>query len=174
NASRRHDLVILRVEAEKLPVLSLGDSDSVRAGDAVVAIGHPLGLEDTVSNGLVSAVRHLDPELDVLQISAPIAPGSSGGPLFNDHGDVIGITTAIVQGGQNLNLALPVKYVKALLQNPEPVSVLVFTRAMAALEQKAPRVERHVPRYPLALLTGCGGEHLITITRTLGEAIEVG
>ena len=81
NGDRERDLVLLRVEASRLPSLTLGDSSIMRPGDPVVAIGHPMGLEDTVSNGLVSAVRHIDhaeKELTVLQISAPIAPGSSG------------------------------------------------------------------------------------------------
>ncbi|HEY3664995.1 MAG TPA: trypsin-like peptidase domain-containing protein, partial [Polyangiaceae bacterium] len=101
NANRLHDLVILRVEAHGLPVLPVGNSDAVRPGDSVLAIGHPLGLEDTVSNGLISAVRHVHPGLDVLQVSAPIAPGSSGGPLFNDRGEVIGVATAFMRSGQN-------------------------------------------------------------------------
>src|SRR5579883_1798967 len=95
NGSRKHDLVILRIAAKNLPVLKLGDSDAIRPGDPIVAIGHPLGLEDTVSNGLVSATRTVDDDLKVLQISAPIAPGSSGGPIFNDRGEVIGVATAI-------------------------------------------------------------------------------
>jgi hypothetical protein len=174
NASREHDLVILRVEAEKLPVLTLADSDRVRPGDAVVAIGHPLGFEDTISNGLVSALRHVSEELDVLQISAPIAPGSSGGPLIDEQGRVIGVATAIIQGGQNLNLAVPAKYVSALLTNPEPISMSVFSAAMSSLERKAPRVERHVPRHALTLLKGCSAGNHEAITRSLAAAIEVG
>lgn len=174
NASRQHDLAILRVEAEKLPVLSLGDSERVRPGDPVVAIGHPLGFEDTVSNGLVSALRHVSDELDVLQISAPIAPGSSGGPLFDDQGRVIGVATAIIQGGQNLNLALPAKYVGDLLAHPEPIPMSVFSAAMSALQKSAPRVERHVPRHALAVLKGCNAETHETIARALAAAIEVG
>ena len=104
NGDRQRDLVILRIQAQKLPILALGDSNAIRPGDAVVAIGHPLGLEDTVSNGLVSAIRKVDADMTVLQISAPIAPGSSGGPIFNDHGEVIGVATAIMLGGQNSEL----------------------------------------------------------------------
>jgi len=63
------------------PRLALGDSDQVKAGERVVAIGHPLGLGDTVSDGLVQRHRHLDKDFTVMQISAPIAHGSSGGPL---------------------------------------------------------------------------------------------
>jgi serine protease Do len=174
NASREHDLAILRVETAKLPVLPLGDSERVRPGDPVVAIGHPLGFEDTVSNGLVSALRHVNEQLDVLQISAPIAPGSSGGPLFDDRGRVIGVATAIIQGGQNLNLALPVKYVSALLSHPEPIPMSVFSAAMSALRKGAPRLERHVPRHALTLLKGCSAETHETITRSLAAAIEVG
>ena len=119
NGDRERDLVIMRIEAQKLPVLSLGDSSSIHPGDSVVAIGHPLGLEDTVSNGLVSAIRKLDDDLTVLQISAPIAPGSSGGPIFNDKGEVaIGVATAIMLGGQNINFGVPITYVKELLKRP--------------------------------------------------------
>src|SRR5690606_38774893 len=96
------DLAIIRIHApRKLPLLPLGDSGAVRPGDPVVAIGHPLGLADTVSNGLVSAVRVVDPALTLLQISAPIAPGSSGGPLFNERGEVIGVAAAVATQGQN-------------------------------------------------------------------------
>src|SRR5262249_7963339 len=108
------DLAILKIDATKLPVLTLGDSTRVHAGDPVVAIGHPLGLEDTVSNGLVSAVRVVDEGLTVLQISAPIAPGSSGGPLFNERGEVIGVAAALITEGQNLNFGVPSQYLKQL------------------------------------------------------------
>src|SRR6201999_60661 len=98
----------------------LGDSDKTRPGDSVVAIGNPLGLENTVSNGLISARRKFDEGVEVLQISAPIAPGSSGGPIFNDHGEVIGIATAILEEGQNLNFGMPVAYLAPMLKAPEP------------------------------------------------------
>src|SRR5665811_1225006 len=111
-------------------------SDAVRAGDSVLAIGHPLGLEDTVSNGLISAVRHVHANLDVLQVSAPIAPGSSGGPLFNDRGEVIGVATAFMNAGQNLNFGLPSKYVKELVDNPHPISMSLFSAAMVAIQNQ--------------------------------------
>lgn len=175
NASAGHDLALLHIAAQGLPVLRLGKSEAVRAGDAVVAIGHPLGLEDTVSNGLVSAVREVG-ELTALQISAPIAPGSSGGPLFNDQGEVIGVATAILRGGQNLNLGMPVKYVQELMQSPAPVRLADFAaaRAVPNPEPTLPRVKRNIPHHELTLWNGCDDAALALVGHGIGEAIEVG
>jgi serine protease Do len=169
-----HDLALLRIEAADLGALTLGDSGAVRAGDGVVAIGHPLGLEDTVSNGLVSAVRVVDPSLTVLQISAPIAPGSSGGPLFNDRGEVIGVATAFSTKGQNLNFGVPVRYLQDLLSDTHPVPLAVLVAAMAAHEPELPAVHRDVPHHEVALLAGCAEADLVRVARTIDEAIEVG
>lgn len=175
NASRAHDLAIVRIEAKNLPTLPLGDSDRIRVGESVIVIGHPLGLEDTVSNGLVSAVRHVHEDLEVLQISAPIAPGSSGGPLFNERGEVIGVAAAILTGGQNLNFALPVNYVKTLSEHPRPVPMAAFRAAVTLLERRSePHVEHHIPHHPKSLLQGCSAEATAMIPKVLGEAVEVG
>lgn len=176
NANRLHDLVILRIDAKGLPTLPVGNSDTVRPGDSVLAIGHPLGLEDTVSNGLISAVRHVHDGLDVLQVSAPIAPGSSGGPLFNDRGEVIGVATAFMKSGQNLNFGLPSKYVTELIDNPHPISMSLFSAAMSALQSQAAseQVKRSVPHHPLSTLKGCSDAQKVLIFKTLKEAIEVG
>lgn len=166
------DLVILRIPAGNLAPLPLGDSNGVRPGESVVAIGHPLGLEHTVSNGLVSAVRRVTPDLSVLQISAPIAPGSSGGPLFNDRGQVIGIATAVLVGGQNLNFGVPVNYLKDLLGRPVPMGMEAFASSTA--EPSLPKVERKIPSHPTSALKGCKPEALALIVRSLKSAIEVG
>ncbi len=175
NGDRERDLVIMRIEAQKLPTLSLGDSESVHPGDTVVAIGHPLGLEDTVSNGLVSAIRKVDDELTVLQISAPIAPGSSGGPIFNDRGEVIGVATAILLGGQNINFGVPIGYVKELLKEPSPVSLKAFAAATAE-EEPAPRnkARRRVPVLPVRILDGCSMGSIAMMLKTIGDAIDTG
>jgi hypothetical protein len=167
----KRDLAIIAVEAKKLPLLALGDSDAVRAGDPVVAIGHPLGLEDTVSNGLVSAVRVLDPSLTVLQISAPIAPGSSGGPLFNEKGEVIGIAAAVSRQGQNLAFGVPVTYLKQLLENTSPIPFEAF---VAATTTPLPKVVRAVPHHELAVLQGCRDADLQIMALTVENAIQVG
>jgi len=180
NANRLHDLVILRIDARDLPVLPIGDSDQVRPGDSVLAIGHPLGLEDTVSNGLISAVREVHAGLSVLQISAPIAPGSSGGPLFNDRGEVIGVATAVSTRGQNLNFGLPSNYVTDLVEHPHPISMELFAAAMLAMQHQTSldrdgrERARNIPHHKLTLLSGCTDAHKELIWRTLQEAIEVG
>jgi serine protease Do len=167
------DLAVLRIQVSKpLMPLPLGDSDGVRPGDPVVAIGHPLGLEDTVSNGLVSAVRQVDPSLTVLQISAPIAPGSSGGPLFNDRGEVIGVAAAVSRAGQNLNFGLPIRYVKSILKEPQPIPFHRFVEATAG--PPVPKIARNVPHHELSVLQGCQASDLETLAHVLGEAVQVG
>ncbi|XXX79632.1 trypsin-like peptidase domain-containing protein [Sorangium sp. So ce134] len=169
------DLAIVRIHApRKLPLLSLGDSRAVRPGDPVVAIGHPLGLADTVSNGLVSAVRVVDPALTLLQISAPIAPGSSGGPLFNERGEVIGVAAAVATQGQNLNFGVPADYLKSLLVHPDPVPLSTFAAETADEEQALPAVKRSVPHHALTILRGCTEGDLLVLARTMDGAIQVG
>jgi serine protease Do len=176
-----HDLALVRIEAKEMSVVSLGDSDLVRAGDSVVAIGHPLRLEDTVSNGLVSAVRVLNPAQSVLQISAPIAPGSSGGPLFSDKGEVIGVATFYGLKGQNLNFGVPVRYLKALLEDTHPVPLATFAEATREVTHDAPhdgpalpQIKRDVPSHDVKLLAGCSDGDLEHAARIVREAIEVG
>jgi serine protease Do len=174
NGDRERDLVILRIEAHKLPSVSLGDSGAIRPGDAVVAIGHPLGLEDTVSNGLVSGIRKVDDNLTVLQISAPIAPGSSGGPIFNDHGEVIGVATAILLGGQNINFGVPIVYVKELLKRPSPVSLEAFATATLEEDSDTQEPRHNVRTLPPHLLDGCRAQSVALLLRGIGDAIDIG
>lgn len=174
NGDRERDLVILRIEAHRLPAVSLGDSSAIRPGDSVVAIGHPLGLEDTVSNGLVSGIRHVDDHLTVLQISAPIAPGSSGGPIFNDRGEVIGVATAILLGGQNINFGVPIAYVKELLKRPAPVDLEAFAKATFQDDPDAPDPKRKIPTFAPTLLDSCTAPSVAILLRGIGDAIDVG
>ncbi len=173
NGDRQRDLVVMRIQAKKLPVIPLGNSDAIHPGDAIVAIGHPLGLEDTVSNGIVSAVRKLDKSLTVLQITAPIAPGSSGGPIFDDHGDVIGVATAIMLGGQNINFGVPVSYLKELLKKPAAVTLETFAAATA--ERSGPgEARRNVPALSIRILDGCSRTHIALMTKAIADAIDIG
>jgi len=104
------DLALLRVEtASPLPVARLGDSGEVRVGDEVVAIGNPIGLEQTMTRGIVSALNRLLPGISdepMIQTDAPINPGNSGGPLLDQSGHVIGVNSQIETGGSNGNVGI--------------------------------------------------------------------
>ena len=117
-ADKVRDLAVIKIHGKTFRTLTLGNSDRVQVGEEVVAIGNPLGLELTVSNGILSGLR-TDKEAGgkFLQTTAPISPGSSGGPLFNMRGEVVGINTMYLEGGENLNFAIPVNDAKLLLSN---------------------------------------------------------
>lgn len=105
------DFAVLKIAGEEFPVLPLGNSAQVKLGEGVVAIGNPKGLTGTISAGLISQVREED-DFTILQTSAPIYSGNSGGPLINKRGEVIGVITARVADGPTLGLALPINYVR--------------------------------------------------------------
>ena len=115
-SDKARDIAIVKATGKSFQKLILGNSDRVEVGQEVIAIGNPLSLESTVSNGIVSGIRTAeDLGGKFLQMTAPISPGSSGGPLFNMTGEVIGITTLFVKGGENLNFAIPINDAKGLL-----------------------------------------------------------
>jgi serine protease Do len=113
------DLALIKIKpGESLPVANIGDSDSLRVGDWVMAIGNPFGLEQTVTAGIVSAkgrVIGAGPFDNFIQTDASINPGNSGGPLFNMEGKVVGINTAIVAQGQGIGFAIPINMAKVIL-----------------------------------------------------------
>src|ERR1039458_5532114 len=102
-SDKDRDVAIIKAQGNDLRTLTLGDSDRLQVGEEVVAIGNPLSLESTVSNGIVSGIRS-DEGRRLLQITTPISHGSSGGPLFNLAGEVVGITSAALVGGENLKI----------------------------------------------------------------------
>ena len=109
-----NDLALLQVTIPDVKPLRLGDSNKVRIGDQVYVAGSPKGLEGTFSDGIISRISRWEGK-EHLQMTAPISPGSSGGPVLNNKGKVIGVAFMTIEGGQNLNFAIPSKYVKALL-----------------------------------------------------------
>lgn len=117
----KNDIALLKIEAEKLPASKLGNSDDVRVGEWVMAIGNPFGLGGTVTAGIISARgRNINqgPYDDFLQTDAAINPGNSGGPLFNMNGEVVGINTAILSrtgGSQGIGFAIPANTVKLIV-----------------------------------------------------------
>jgi serine protease Do len=113
------DIALIKIKVgEKLPFVPLGDSEGLEIGEWVVAIGNPFGLGHTVTTGIVSAKGRVigsGPYDDFIQTDASINPGNSGGPLFNLKGEVVGINTAIIQGGQGIGFATPIHLAKSVL-----------------------------------------------------------
>ncbi len=118
------DVAVIKIPASSLPVVALGNSDTLQPGEAVIAIGNPLGLNNTVTAGILSATGRSssdiggapDKRVDYLQTDAAINPGNSGGPLLNSRGDVIGMNTAIIQGAQGLGFAIPINSARQIAE----------------------------------------------------------
>lgn len=116
------DLAVVKIEADQLPTVTLGNSDLLQPGEWAIAIGNPLGLDNTVTAGIVSALGRssqqvgvADKRLGFIQTDAAINPGNSGGPLLNANGDVIGINTAIIGGAQGLGFSIPINEAQKIL-----------------------------------------------------------
>lgn len=117
------DLAVLRIPGRSgsYPKASLGNSDAVRIGEDVLAIGNPVGLEQTLTRGVVSGINRFPPESPLsltrplIQTDAPINPGNSGGPLLNRCGEVIGINTMLVSDAQNIGFAVPINIAKRVI-----------------------------------------------------------
>ena len=109
------DMAVVKIEAESLPTVQFADSDNVQIGEWAIAIGNPLGLDNTVTTGIISATDRNssqigvgDKRINFIQTDAAINPGNSGGPLLNAQGEVIGINTAIIRNAQGLGFAIPI------------------------------------------------------------------
>jgi V8-like Glu-specific endopeptidase len=128
-----HDISVLRIPGYNLPKLQLGDSEGVQVGQRIFVIGNPLGLQNTFTDGVVSAQRQFD-GVRLFQVSAPISPGSSGSPVVNLNGEVIGIAVGKWRGGENLNFAVPINYARGLisLQPGTPVTTGAIDRSTNA------------------------------------------
>ena len=110
----KRDLIILKVASYGVEIVSLGNSDFAQVGETVYAVGNPRGLEGTFSQGIISSIRPVGTD-KLIQITAPLSPGSSGGPVLNGRGEVIGVSVLTIRDGQNLNFAIPSNYIKTLL-----------------------------------------------------------
>uniref|UniRef100_A0A832GZG4 PDZ domain-containing protein n=1 Tax=Oscillatoriales cyanobacterium SpSt-402 TaxID=2282168 RepID=A0A832GZG4_9CYAN len=115
------DLAVVKIDGKDLPIVSLGNSDEVQVGDWAIAVGNPLGLDNTVTLGIVSTLKRSSAQvgipnkrLDFIQTDAAINPGNSGGPLLNAQGEVIGINTAIRADAMGIGFAIPVNKAKEI------------------------------------------------------------
>lgn len=159
----RKDLVLLKIKGFRLPTAQLGDSDLVAVGHAVYTIGSPRGLELTLSEGIISSLRDSGDGYRVIQTSAAISSGSSGGGLFDDQARLIGLTTFKVKGGENLNFVMPINYIRGMFStttrwtlaemnarlDPSPMPARTTdpaTSTVAAVESPPP-APNDVPRF---------------------------
>lgn len=115
------DVAVVKIAGENLPTVKLGDSDTLQPGEWAIAIGNPLGLDNTVTVGIISATGRSsaqvgipDKRVSFIQTDAAINPGNSGGPLLNQNGEVIGINTAIIQGAQGLGFSIPINTAQSI------------------------------------------------------------
>jgi serine protease Do len=129
---RKHDLAFLEAPKNiELPEIMLGRYEEMKDGDEVLAIGHPYGLNYSATQGVISKVDRIRDGLKFIQIDAAINPGNSGGPLVNNKGEVIGVNSFIIRGGDNLGFALPVSYLREALQMYLPNKGQVCTRCFS-------------------------------------------
>ncbi|HHT73254.1 MAG TPA: trypsin-like serine protease [Firmicutes bacterium] len=156
------DLAVLKVEASGLPAAAVGDSNALRVGQSVIAIGNPLGQDQTVTTGVISALNRdllVDPENNrylegMIQTDAAINPGNSGGPLLNQSGEVIGINTAIIQQAQGIGFAIPISTATSvadqIIEHGRPLRLGVLggslTPALAAAIREQAGIELAVER----------------------------
>jgi serine protease Do len=126
------DIALIKVPAERLPRLLLADSGKVKAGQPVIALGSPFGLGGTASQGIVSAVRELPGTvITVIHTDASVNPGTSGGPLLNSRGEVIGVITAKLRGSEGLTFAVPSNDIRTIVKGARaPMSLLDLNRAI--------------------------------------------
>jgi len=126
---KKHDLAFLEPPpVVLLPSVPLGKYEDMKDGDEIVAIGHPYGLNYTATQGVVSKVDRIRDGLKFIQIDAAINPGNSGGPLVNERGEIVGVNSFIIRGGDNLGFALPVSYLRTALQLYQPNRGAATTR----------------------------------------------
>lgn len=156
------DMAVIKIDGKDLPVAALGDSDQVQVGDWAIAVGNPLGLDNTVTLGIVSTLKRSsaqvgipDKRLDFIQTDAAINPGNSGGPLVNAQGEVIGINTAIRADAMGIGFAIPINKGKAIKDTlargervPHPylgVQMFTLTPELAKLNNTDPNSAFTVP-----------------------------
>jgi S1-C subfamily serine protease len=173
------DLAVLRISADQLSVVELGRSATLRPGQLVVAVGHPLGLEHTVTTGVVSAtgrsLRSRSGRMmeNIIQTDAALNPGNSGGPLVTSAARVVGVNTAVIMGSQGLSFAVPIdtatRVVTAILQEGH------VRRAFVGVGGRNTRVPRHIARAAMvAVDTGVQVESVMDDSPASRAGLSVG
>jgi tetratricopeptide (TPR) repeat protein len=112
HSDKENDLVIIKIKGQNLPTVKFGDIEKANTGENVYVISSPDGLENTITEGILSGIWEITPLKKILDITAPISSGSSGGAVFNKNGEVIGVATFIIKEAQNLNFAMSINLIK--------------------------------------------------------------
>lgn len=184
---KKHDLAFLQPPQNiALGEIWLGNYETLKDGDDVLAIGHPYGLNYTATQGVISKVDRIRNGLKYIQIDAAINPGNSGGPLVNTTGDIIGVNSFIIKGGDNLGFALPVNYVRTALQLYQPHYGNICSRCMACdflitennieLQKYCPNcgTEATLPLKPVSEAASYGvGKIIESILEALGKNVKL-
>jgi serine protease Do len=144
----RTDIALIKISprVKDLPFIPLGDSDNIRVGDWVLAIGNPFGLEHTVTKGIISATGRVigaGPYDNFLQTDAPINPGNSGGPLINLRGEAIGINTAIIPVGQGIGFAIPSNMAEAIIKQLKDKGRVIRGWIGVSVQTITPEIMKH-------------------------------
>lgn len=145
------DVAVIKIAANNLPTIALGNSETLQPGEAVIAIGNPLGLNNTVTSGILSAtgrsgsdIGASDKRVDYIQTDAAINPGNSGGPLLNAEGQVIGMNTAILRGAQGLGFAIPINTAQRIAQQLIAKGKVDHPYLGVAMETLTPEIKKVV------------------------------
>ena len=154
------DLAVVKIEGRNLPVAPLGNSSEVQVGDWAIAVGNPLGLDNTVTLGIVSTLKRsssqvgiLDKRLDFIQTDAAINPGNSGGPLLNERGEVIGINTAIRAEAEGIGFAIPIDTAKAIKDQLARGEKIPHPYIGIRILDLTPEIAKEINRNPNAPIT---------------------
>lgn len=146
------DIAVIKIDAPNLTPVTFGDSDKLRPGEWVIAVGSPLGFDHTVTQGIVSALSRRIPDLNsnvsFIQTDAAINPGNSGGPLTNLQGEVIGINTAISGRGQNIGFAIPINMVKEIANTLIAGKPIVRPWIGVTMMELNPELAKHIGLAP--------------------------
>ncbi len=132
----KNDLALLKISGIKGKPLKLNTDDSIAIGDDVYAVGNPEGLEGTFSQGIVSSIRKTD-KFNLLQITASISEGSSGGAVLNDKAEVVGVAVGAIESGQSLNFAIPVSFLRSLISNKKTLVALSGNTAVSSADTQS-------------------------------------